>query len=127
VKSYTLMGTYIEHSIEACRLVGIRLFPVTAGPRGREMSEKPATNSDSTGEWRARTGTHRQIDTTKLRALDGVHSMEEGLTEAAPGSDPYNHTTSALPSPSEKSRRRSLDDMRKLSEAIKKSRLPRPQ
>ena len=91
------------------------------------MNEKPATNSDSTGEWRARTGTHRQIDTMKLRALDGMSPLEEASIEAVPGTDPYNHTTTALPSLSEKSRRRSLDDMRKLSEAIKKSRVHRPQ
>lgn len=91
------------------------------------MSEKPATNGDSTGEWRARTGTHRQIDTMKLRALDGVPSVEEVSDEAVPGTDPYNHTATALPSLSEKSGRRSLDDMRKLSEAIKKSRSRRPQ
>ena len=86
------------------------------------MSEKPAANSDSTGEWRARTGTHRQIDTMKLRVLEGVPSMEEASSEAVPGTDPYNHATTPRQSLSEKSRRRSLDDMRKLSETIKKSR-----
>ena len=74
-----------------------------------------------------RTGRHRQIDTAKLRTLDGAPSLEEASTEAVSGTDPYNHTATALPSLSEKSRRRSLDDMRKLSEAIKKSRIRRPQ
>ena len=91
------------------------------------MSEKPEANSDSTGEWRARTGTHHQIDTARLRALDGVPSGEEIATEAVPGTDPYNHTTAARQCPPEKSRRRSLDDMRKLSETIKKSRNQRQQ
>lgn len=86
------------------------------------MSDKPETNGDSTGEWRARTGTHHQIDTMKLRALDGVPPVEETLAEAVPGTDPYNHATTAHQSLAEKSRRRSLDDMRKLSETIKKSR-----
>jgi hypothetical protein len=86
------------------------------------MSEKPETDSDSTGEWRARTGTRRQIDTMKIRALDGVPPVEETLTEAVPGTDPYNQATTAHQSLPEKSRRRSLDDMRKLSETIKKSR-----
>jgi hypothetical protein len=86
------------------------------------MSEKSEVNSDSTGEWRARTGTHHQIDTMKLRALDGVPPVEETLTEAVPGTDPYNHGTTAHQSLSEEPRRRSLDDMRKLSETIKKSR-----
>ena len=121
------MNTYIEHSIDVSAAAGIRCFHVTASPRGRDMSEKPETNSDSTGEWRARTGTHHEIDTTKLRALDGVPPVEERSTEAAPGTDPYNHTTTASQSLAEKSRRRSLDDMRKLSESIKKSRSQRQQ
>jgi len=91
------------------------------------MSEKPETNSDSTGEWRARTGTHHQIDTMKLRVLDGMPASKEAFTQAVPGSDPYNHTTTGRRSLSEKTRRRSLDDMRKLSETIKKSRSQRQQ
>jgi hypothetical protein len=91
------------------------------------MSEKPEANSDSTGEWRARTGTHHQIDTAKLRTLDGASFVEGRLTEEAPGTDPYNRTTTTHQSKSEKSTRRSLDDMRKLSETIKKSRSQRKQ
>jgi len=86
------------------------------------MSEKRETNTDSTGEWRARTGTHHQIDTQKLRALDGMPSGEDAFTQAVPGSDPYNHSSTGLRALSAKSQRRSLDDMRKLSETIKKSR-----
>jgi hypothetical protein len=84
------------------------------------MSKKPETDADSTGEWRARTGSHQELDTTLIRMLDGAQGVEEGLTDAVPGTDPYNHTTTAT-----QSRRRSLDDMRKLSEAIKKSRSER--
>jgi len=80
------------------------------------MNEEPETNSDSTGEWRARTGTHYELDTTLLRMLDGMLA-EGGLTDTVAGTDPYNHATTAR-----QSRRRSLDDMRNLSEAIKKSR-----
>jgi hypothetical protein len=50
-----------------------------------------------------------------------VPAAEEMSTEAVPGTDPYNRTLSAQP------RRRSLDDMRKLSETIKKSRTHRQQ
>jgi hypothetical protein len=91
------------------------------------MSEKSQTNGDSTGEWRARTGTQHQIDTQKLRTLDGMPAAERPFTEAVSGSDPYNHATPGLRSRAEKSRRRSLDDMRKLSETIKKSRSQRQQ
>jgi hypothetical protein len=80
------------------------------------MSDKPETNIDSTDEWRARTGAHYELDTTLLRMLDGM-VPEGGSTDAVAGIDPYNHTTTAR-----QSRRRSLDDMRNLSEAIKKSR-----
>jgi hypothetical protein len=86
------------------------------------MREKPETDSDSTGEWRARTGTHHEIDTKKLRVLDGMPSAEEAFTEAVPGSDPYNRASTGPRILSGRSGRRSLDDMRKLSETIKKSR-----
>jgi hypothetical protein len=85
------------------------------------MHDKPEADGDSTGSWRARTGTHHELDTRKLRELDGVPAAEEMSTEAVPGTDPYNRTLSAQP------RRRSLDDMRKLSETIKKSRTHRQQ
>jgi hypothetical protein len=84
------------------------------------MSERSGTNSDSTGEWRARTGSHPQIDTAKLRALDGASAVA-GIWTDGSGTDPYNRTATAAPD-AEKPRRRSLDDMRKLSELIKKSR-----
>lgn len=55
------------------------------------------------------------------------YTVDDILPEAVPGTDRYNHTMMACQSRSEKSRRRSLDDMRKLSETIKKSRNQRPQ
>jgi hypothetical protein len=79
------------------------------------MREKPEANSDSTAG----------SDTTKVRALDGAPSAEEALTATALGTDPYNHTTTGIQFLSEKSKRRSLDDMRRLSEAIKRSRSQR--
>ena len=86
------------------------------------MSKKPEMDCDSTGEWRARTGTHYELDTTLIRMLDGMLPVEEELTGAAAGTDPYNQTATA-----QQPRRRSLDDMRDLSEAIKKSRNREPQ
>jgi len=85
------------------------------------MRQKSETSSDSTGEWRARTGAHHQIDTARLRALDGTQCVEEASTEAVPGTDPYNRATPPTQRPSEKSGRRLLDDMRRLSETIKTS------
>jgi hypothetical protein len=90
------------------------------------MSEKPDRKSDTTAEWRARTGKHHSIDTERLRVLDGTPAVEEGSADAAPGADPYNadpydQATPAARGPSARSKRRSLDDMRQLSESIKKS------
>jgi hypothetical protein len=85
------------------------------------MRQKSDTSSDSTGEWRARTGAHHQIDTARLRALDGTPCVEEVATEAVPGTDPYNRATPTTQSPRAKSGRRLLDDMRRLSETIKKA------
>jgi hypothetical protein len=86
------------------------------------IDENPEWECDSTDEWRARTGTHHEIDTAKLRALDGSPCGEE---EATAGGDPYNQTMPVLPQSSEKVKRRSLDDMRQLSEAIKNARSQR--
>ena len=94
---------------------------VTIGYRWRGMSEKPERKSDTTGEWRARTGKHRSIDTERLRTLDGTPGGEEGSAETIAGADPYNHATPPARDPTTRSTRRSLDDMRRLSESIKKS------
>ena len=86
------------------------------------MSQNSGRDNDSTDEWRARTGTHHEIDTAKLRALDGSPCVEE---EATAGGDPYNQSMPLLPQSAEKVKRRSLDDMRQLSEAIKNARSQR--
>jgi hypothetical protein len=86
------------------------------------MSQNSEWDHDSTDEWRARTGTQYEIDTAKLRALEGSPCDEE---EATAGGDPYNQSMPVLPQSSEKVKRRSLDDMRQLSEAIKNARSQR--
>lgn len=86
------------------------------------MKQNSKRGDDSTGEWRARTGTHHEIDTARLRALDGTPCVDEESKEAAPGADPYNQSVPVSPHSSGKFKRRSLDDMRLLSEVIKKSR-----
>jgi hypothetical protein len=77
----------------------------------------------STWEWRLDTGTFsRDIDTHRLRQ----HQEEAAVTlkeeePAAPrvGVNPYSVTTPVAP---QKAPRRTLDDMRKLSEEIKRKR-----
>ena len=97
------------------------------------MSKKPDAQSgrvafDDRGqpvwEWRVSTGEFsRDVDTKQVRQLqeDASETLEK---EASPaprieGFDPYS--TATAPRPSEKPRR-TLDDMRKLSEEIKRNR-----
>jgi hypothetical protein len=72
----------------------------------------------STWEWRVDTGTFsREIDTQRLRQLqeEAAVTLEEEPAPP-PGVDPYSVTTPVAP---QKTPRRTLDDMRKLSEEIK--------
>jgi len=79
------------------------------------MDQKLASN-DSTGEWGALTGVHRQLSAAQLEELAATPAAE-----AAFGSDPYNQTAATAETSGVRPRRRSLDDMRALSEAIKNS------
>ncbi len=84
------------------------------------MSKDPSKKRNSnTGEWRARTGLQNRLDTGQLRALDGVSGVDELQRGALPDTDPYNKSPSDI---TLKSRRRSLDDMRQLSERIRAAR-----
>jgi hypothetical protein len=84
------------------------------------MSKDSSKKRDSnTGEWRARTGLQNRLDTGQLRALDGTTGHDELQRGALPDTDPYNKSPSDTTG---KARRRSLDDMRQLSEAIRAAR-----
>jgi hypothetical protein len=75
----------------------------------------------STWEWRVDTGTFsRDIDTQRLKQLqeEAAVTLKEDPV-APPGVDPYSVTTPVAP---QKTPRRTLDDMRELSEKIKRSR-----
>jgi len=95
------------------------------------MAKDPDTKSgrvsfddrgQSTWEWRVDEGTFsRQIDTQRLKQLQeeaGV-SLKEEAPAAPAGINPYSVPT---PLPAEKKPRRTLDDMRRLSEEIKRNR-----
>jgi hypothetical protein len=71
-----------------------------------------------TWEWRVDTGTFsRDIDTQRLRQLQEEAAVSlEGVPAPIPGVDPYSVATPVAP---QKTPRRTLDDMRKLSEEIK--------
>jgi hypothetical protein len=71
-----------------------------------------------TWEWRIETGTFsREIDTQRLRQLQEEAAVTlEDEPVIPPGTDPYSVAT---PVARQKTPRRTLDDMRKLSEEIK--------
>jgi hypothetical protein len=71
-----------------------------------------------TWEWRVDTGTFsRDIDTQRLRQLqeEAAMTLEDGPVPSW-GADPYSSVAPVAP---QKTPRRTLDDMRKLSEEIK--------
>jgi hypothetical protein len=73
-------------------------------------------------EWRTATGDYKSdVDTQTVRALqDSADVNLAGAQPAVPNLDPYSSADS--PRPVDKGRRRTLDDMRKLSEEIKRAR-----
>lgn len=73
-------------------------------------------------EWRTDTGTFKpDIDTQKVRVLQhSTNKKPDGMETSAPSGDPYR--TADAPRVPEKAPRRTLDDMRKLSEEIKRAR-----
>jgi len=79
----------------------------------------PPKRNSTTGEWRAKTGLHNRLDTGTLRTLDGVSGIGELQRGALPDTDPYNKSPSDTTA---RTRRRSLDDMRQLSESIRAAR-----
>ncbi len=85
---------------------------VTFDPRG-----------NATWEWRDATGTfHRAVDTQRLKALGADLSFEgDPASNDALTHDPYNRSPLARPDEL-RPRRRSLDDLRRLSEEIKAAR-----
>ena len=83
------------------------------------MNRRPNRRGDPSGEWRKRElgGASEAAPATAEDAPPSPTPGEE-RPPAVRGSDPYNQADDATP-PAEPARRRSLDDMRRLSEAIK--------
>ena len=71
--------------------------------------------TEATWEWY----TGADIDTVRMRALAEKLSQEQ---PPPAGADPYNRTPPAPEDLSQTARRRTLDDMRRLSENIKRKR-----
>lgn len=73
-------------------------------------------------EWRSDTGTFRfDIDTARVKALQEAAGVELDPPTPSSGNDPYR-TVDTVTVPAPKTQRRTLSDMRKLSEEIKQAR-----
>ena len=71
-------------------------------------------------EWLSDTGTfRREIDTERLKALGVDLSCGDQSGEPGAGANPYDQSSTAADAPPPDRKRRSLDDMRRLSEEIK--------
>ena len=66
------------------------------------------------------------IDTVPLEALREESLIERTTEIVPPGGDPYHTSKSAPHSPAQRFPRRTLDDMRRLSEEIKRARGKKP-
>ena len=89
-------------------------------PSGRIAFDE---RGNATWEWQGETGQFdRDIDTQRLKTLGSDLSCDgDELHDPAPPHDPYN--SSALPADAQpRPRKRSLDDLRRLSEEIKAAR-----
>jgi len=78
-----------------------------------------------TGESNAATGVFAAFDVEQMRALEttgAAPGRPKPAAQGAEGEDPYNRTIPPLLDDAAKPQRRSLDDMRRLSEMIKAGR-----
>jgi hypothetical protein len=94
-----------------------------AEPSGRIAFDD---RGNATWEWRTDTGTFsREIDTQRLKALQ--EAAAAGLAQDSPavadsGMNPYSSADRSLSQENPGTRRRTLSDMRELSEQIKRAR-----
>lgn len=94
--------------------------PNPAGPAKHTGRAVVDENGKSKWEWLSDTGTYRpDIDTARLQALAADLSCDDLVKLEARASNPYNKATVREVGPGKGVKRRSLDDMRRLSEEIK--------
>ena len=83
------------------------------------MSKRPHPRGDPSGEWRkGERGTSAAGDPDSGRTDADALALTDA-PQPATGSDPYNQADEPSAPPPDPGQRRSLDDMRRLSEAIK--------
>ncbi len=92
-------------------------------PTGRITFDE---RGNATWEWRTDTGTFsREIDTQRLKALQeaaSTHLEPDGSPSSRAGMDPYSTADRAASLDPPAAPRRTLNDMRELSEQIKRAR-----
>ena len=107
--------------------------PKPAAPAKPAEPAKPAADASPTGravvdergtahwEWLSETGTFKSdIDTARLKALGADLSVDDlAKLNAGTGANPYDTGKPSAGAPPPEGKRRSLDDMRRLSEQIK--------
>ena len=89
-------------------------------PSGRVAFDE---RGNATWEWQSETGRFRRdIDTERLSTIGSDLSCDgEHVVDAAPPHDPYNRST-LLADEQSRPRKRTLDDLRRLSNEIKAAR-----
>ena len=92
-------------------------------PTGRITFDE---RGNATWEWRTDTGTFsREIDTQRLKALQestSAHLQPDASPASVSGMDPYSSADRSTPPDEPAAPRRTLNDMRELSEQIKRAR-----
>jgi len=101
-----------SETILALELIAITKPPSTK-PLGRPITDE---NGNRSWEWHP----NAKIDTAVVKALGDDLSIES-RAEVPQDSNPYSQTASSSPGEKESKRRRTLDDMRRLSDEIKRS------
>jgi|KBSSwiStaDraftv2_1062776.scaffolds.fasta_scaffold01386_2 hypothetical protein len=89
-------------------------------PPERKPAGRPVTDERGNQTWKA----DSKIDTALVRALGEDLSLESSANPA-PSCDPYDRI-SAGPSAEDAAKRRTLDDMRRLSKKIKNTKYWKP-
>ncbi len=99
--------------------------PKPSGPAERTGRAVIDATGKSKWEWLSDTGNFRpDIDTARLKALGADLSCDDLVKLEARASNPYNKATVPNRTSAPGDKRRSLDDMRRLSEEIKAKQEP---
>lgn len=78
-------------------------------------------------EWRSESGTFNpDIDTQRLKAIGADFSVDGSVSDEVPLHDPYNRPAPPTPQSDPLPKKRTMADLRRLSEQIKAAREKKP-